>query len=55
MGVTPTKNVCGHSFFWSGAYEFTSIIIVAKKVNKEKFVILQSTGIIVIKSRETRL
>ena len=31
--------ICGHSFF----------IIVTQKVNKEKFVILQSIGIIIIK------
>ena len=30
------NNIHGHSFFWSGAYEFTYIIIiVTKKVNKQ--------------------
>ena len=27
MGVVPMKIICGHSFFWIGACEFTNIII----------------------------
>ena len=42
------NNIRGHSC------EFANIIIVAKKVNKQVLVILQSIGIIPIKSRETR-
>ena len=49
---TCENNICGCSFFWSGTYEFTNIIIVTKKINKhkykEKFVILQSIGIIAV-------
>jgi len=33
---THKNNVRGHSFFLSGTYEFTNIIIVAKKVKKKK-------------------
>ena len=31
---TSKNNICGRSFFWSGAYDFTNIIIVTKKVNQ---------------------
>ena len=42
---THENNILGHSFILSGSYEFTNIIIVAKKVNKhaqykEKIVML---------------
>ena len=50
---TSENNIRGHYFFWSGTCEFTNIIIVTKKC-KKNFVILQSIGIIAIKSRETR-
>ena len=48
-GCGTRKNIIrGHSFFWSGACEFTNIIIVTKKVNKnkckEKIVILNWIG-----------
>jgi len=56
---TSENNVCGHSSFEAMLHcELTDIIIVTKKklTNRyeEKFVILQSIGILVIKSRETR-
>ena len=49
----------GHSFFWSGAYEFTIIIITVAKKSKQTSIrkicnFLQSIGIIAIKNRETR-
>ena len=27
--------ICGHSFFWSSAYEFINIMNVTKKVDKQ--------------------
>jgi len=35
---TCENSICGNSFFWSGACEFTNIMIVAKKVNKQVYV-----------------
>ena len=51
MGVAPTK------IMFEVIFSLKRELIVAKKLTnkyKEKFVILQSIGIIVIKSRETR-
>jgi len=52
------NNIRGHSFFWSGACEFTKYYnfnfkIITKKC-KEKFVILESIGIIATKSSEIK-
>ena len=54
--VTRKNNIHGHSFFWSGTCEFIKYYCYFKKLAnkcKEKFVILQSIGIIVVKQGQS--